>query len=271
MNTREQEKIRAAKIQGTREWAVAEINCSKGCPHGCLYCYARHAQAEKNNITDRNEWLNCRPDETALAAIQKTYSGQVMFPAAHDIVTENLKECLDVLLKLLEEGNSVLVVSKPSLHIVKELCSNIVNFKRQIIFRFTITARNHKILKVWEPFAPLYKERKQCLEYAFENGFTTSVSVEPILDIVDVPQMVEELLPFVNHSIWLGKMNKIDKRVVVDSEEVKKEVQRIKEEQSDAAIHRLYEILKMQDNVRWKESIKDVIGLPRATSAGLDI
>ena len=36
-------------IRGTKEWAVAEINCSTGCPHECLYCYAR-TKALKNNI-----------------------------------------------------------------------------------------------------------------------------------------------------------------------------------------------------------------------------
>lgn len=271
MINRAQESKDQLKIQGTREWAVAEINCSRGCPHGCLYCYARYALVKQKKLSDHNEWLECQPDSNAVGDIQKKYQGQVMFPAAHDIVPENLEDCLDVLLSLLKEGNRVLIVSKPSFPVIKELCSNLDEFKSQLIFRFTITARNHKILTIWEPYAPRYEERKKCLEYAFKQGFTTSVSVEPMLDIGDVSQMVEELTPFVNHSIWIGKMNKIDKRVLIDSMEVEQEVQRIKTEQSDAAIYQLYEKLKMTGLVRWKESIKDVIGLPRASSAGLDI
>lgn len=259
------------KIQGTREWAVAEINCSRGCPRGCIYCYARYALLEKKGVVSRKQWLHCQPDRVAVADIQKKYPGQVMFPAAHDIVSENFKDCLEVLLRLLKDGNRVLVVSKPDFSIIKKLCTNLANYKRHLLFRFTITARNHKILKVWEPYAPLYEERKQCLEYAFNNGFTTSVSVEPILDIGDVQQMVAELLPFVNQSLWLGKMNKIEKRVEVTSEEIRKEILRIKTEQNDAAIQQLYNKLMKHKYIRWKDSIKDVVGLARANSPGLDI
>ena len=37
-------------IRGTKEWAVAEINCSIGCPHDCRYCYARVAALDKGLI-----------------------------------------------------------------------------------------------------------------------------------------------------------------------------------------------------------------------------
>ena len=29
------------KISGTKEWAVANVNCLTGCSHGCLYCFGK--------------------------------------------------------------------------------------------------------------------------------------------------------------------------------------------------------------------------------------
>ena len=105
------------------------------------------------------------------------------------------------------------MVSKPHLRCIEELCRDLRPYRDRLLFRFTITARNAAILRFWEPQAPTYAERLACLELAFRQGFATSVSVEPMLDTADVVAMVDELQPFVTHSIWLGKMNRIAERV----------------------------------------------------------
>ncbi len=258
-------------IRGTLEWAVAEINCSVGCPHGCRYCYARYDLVERKGIVDAYEWGKCRVLADEVARTQPLYSGQVMFPSAHDIVPENLDACLSVIRNLVDAGNRVLVVSKPHLTCIKKLCSELSDAREQLLLRFTITAREPRILKIWEPYAPGFAERKECLKYAFDNGFATSVSVEPMLDIEDVVDMVDELLPFITNTIWLGKMNKIERRVACESEEMRKEVDRIENGQSDERILKLYHELQGISQVRWKESVKKVIGVPLASEPGLDI
>lgn len=259
------------RVSGTREWAVAEVNCSLGCPHGCRYCYARYDLVERKGVITEEEWTRClvQPDEVAKK--QPLYSGQVMFPSAHDIVPENIEDCLTILRNLLDVGNKVLIVSKPHLSCVHRLCSEFSDVRKQLLFRFTITARKRRILEIWEPHAPGFAERKACLEYAFQKGFSTSVSVEPMLDIKDVAAMVIELLPFITHSIWLGKMNKIKRRVVCASGEMQKEVDRIKKGQCDERIFQLYHELAGMPQVRWKESVKKVIGLQLAAEPGLDV
>jgi hypothetical protein len=105
-----------SKISGTREWAVAEINCCLGCPHGCRYCYARYDQIERRRLTTAGQWRFCHilPAEVErLHPLHPLHPGQVMFPAAHDIVPGNLEACCSVLGNLLAAGNRVLVVSKP--------------------------------------------------------------------------------------------------------------------------------------------------------------
>jgi DNA repair photolyase len=258
-------------IRGTREWAVAEINCSCGCPHGCRYCYARFDLVVKEGIVTPEQWTTCRILGDEVTRKWPLYPGQVMFPAAHDIVPENLEACLNVIRNLVEAGNRVLVVSKPHLDCLERLCSELSDVREQLLFRFTITARNKKVLQLWEPYAPGYVERKDCLEYAFRNGFATSVSVEPMLDTTDVAAMVHELLPFITHSIWLGKMNKIERRVACESIEMQKAVDRIEKGQSDERLLQLYHVLRDIPQVRWKESVKEVVGHQLASEPGLDM
>ncbi len=109
------------------------------------------------------------------------------------------------------------------------------------------------------------------MELAFRKGFQTSVSIEPMLDLEDLRGMIDEIEPYVSHSIWVGKLNRIEERVQVDSDEVAAEVGRIRNEQVDRNIIGLYEALKDRPLIRWKESIKLVVGLPLATESGLDI
>ena len=82
--------------------------------------------------------------------------------------------------------------------------------------------------------------------------------------------MVYDLLPFVSHSIWLGKMNRIEERVTVESEAMERAVKRLADGQSDHHILRIYNELRDIDKVRWKESIKAVVGLELPSEPGLD-
>lgn len=258
-------------VQGTREWAVATVDCCIGCPHGCRYCYARYKQVEREKLLTAKEWDRPEIIHSSLTKSYIKYDGQVMFPASHDIVPENLQACITVLKALLDVGNRVLVVSKPHLDCTKELSRELSCYRQQLLFRFTITGRDPDILSFWEPNAPSYSERLASLAYLFENGFNTSVSVEPMLDRNDVTAMVTELLPFVTDSIWIGKMNKIDKRVKQLKPDEERYLVQIEQGQSTESIRDLYNKLKDIPEIRWKESIKDVLGLPRADQYGLDI
>ena len=250
---------------------MAEINCSVGCPHDCKYCYARSAALKKGVISSTAEWPRIRTTEEQVRVTWPRYSGQVMFPAAHDIVAENLHDSLQVISGLLEAGNRVLIVSKPSVPCIRRICNEFYQQREHLLFRFTITGRDSTIVSFWEPGAPAYRERLESLQLAFTSGFETSVSIEPILDMADIEGLIAEIEPYVTHSIWLGKMNRIEERVSVASKAMELEVKRIRSEQSDEHIEALYH--RLQDNplLRWKESIKQVVGLPLATESGLDI
>lgn len=257
-------------IRGTREWAVANIDCCTGCSHDCRYCYARYDQVDRRGLLTAEEWRTCRLRVDEVKCSRPLYPGQVMFPATHDILPEILEECLAVITALLRAGNRVLVVSKPHLECVQEMCRVFTAHREKLLFRFTITARDEGVLSFWEPGAPGYLERKESLRQAFTAGYQTSVSVEPMLDTPDVVAMVYELLPWVSHSIWLGKMNKVDERVQIDSDATRCEVERITAGQQDQVIRELYLRLHHEPLLRWKESIKQVVGLALPDKPGMD-
>lgn len=259
------------KISGTREWAVAGINCATGCPHDCRYCYARYDRVVKKAEMEASRWPEARINPDEINRQFPLFPGTVMFPTEHDIHPRILDVCLTVLKNLLAAGNKVLVVTKPHLICVQEMCRALEQWREQILFRFTITARDNAILGLWEPGAPAYEERLAALRYAFDHGFSTSVSIEPMLEAEHVHLLVDELLPCINHSIWLGKMNKVKERVSCDSAEIEQDLQRIHKFQSDEMIRAIYEQLRHSKYIRWKESIKKVVGIPLAPEPGLDI
>jgi hypothetical protein len=83
------------------------------------------------------------------------------------------------------------------------------------------------------------------------------------------------LAPFVTDCIWLGKLNKASERLVAngfgDDEAIMTAMRALVESQSDARILALYERMKAEPKVKWKESIKQVVGLPSAPEAGMDV
>ena len=129
------------------------------------------------------------------------------------------------------------------------------------LFRFTIGAYDNRILGFWEPGAPTFQERLACLRYAFENGFTTSISMEPMLDAPNAVKLFHRLAPYVTDSIWLGKLNRARNCVGKRTPEVEAAICRIEANQSDEKIRAIYDALRHEPKVRWKDSVRKVIGL----------
>jgi len=205
------------------------------------------------------EW----PDERIrLHDVERDYrkfDGRVMFPSSHDITPGNIEACLTVLGKLLAAGNEVLIVSKPQFECIQVICDRFKEYLPQILFRFTIGAKNDEILSFWEPGAPSYKERLSSLLWAFHEGFNTSVSIEPMLDAENVVDLVHDLDYRVTDSIWIGKMNHIRKNIIIDSDEVAEAIHRIEQGQTDDKIRDIYNALKNHPLIKWKGGIKKII------------
>ena len=189
------------------------------------------------------------------------YHGRVMFPSSHDIVdTPEVKEaCFTVIEKLLNSGNELLITSKPSLSITKEIIEEFHDYKEQIQFRFTITSTENALLSFWEQNAPPYEERLESLRLAFDESFKTSVSIEPFLD--EHPwNLVYELDPYITESIWIGTMNYITRNDIPVKE--KQEYDRIRRIIEPNNLRKIHYILKDHPKIKFKDSIALKLGIP---------
>jgi len=247
---------------GTGEWSDRSKNCIIGCSNDCAYCYSRATSMKNGLVADRAAWPIERIDDAEIAKRHFKVDGLVMFPTHHDTTPANIQYNLSYLRSELEVGNYVLFVSKASLPCIKLLCNELDGFKDQLLFRITIGSMNQMLCKFWERNAPSPKERLLALKHAFDNGFETSVSMEPILHgVEDAIATFNEVEPFVTERIWVGAMNSPDTRVDTTNPNFKKAIADLKKLQAKKELVRLYTELKGHSKVEWKESIKNAVGL----------
>lgn len=246
---------------GTRQWSNKSINFQTGCEHNCLVCYAKDMSI-KYKQTTKNNWekpiIRLRDVKKK---ISKWNESLVMFPSSHDITPNNINEAMIVLRKILQAGNEVLIVSKPHYDCIKRICDEFTDYKNKILFRFTIGSYDNDVLKFWEPNAPGLNERMNSLKYAFENGYETSVSCEPMMDN-RVERVIDAVKPYVTETIWIGKVNqmwgRLKRNTDMNDNLVEKATQ-LEQWQSDENILMLYEKYKNDPVIKWKDSIQKVV------------
>ncbi|MBW6533948.1 MAG: radical SAM protein [Mariniphaga sp.] len=257
---------------GTKEWASSNVNFIKGCIHDCRYCFAK-SNAVKFKRKTADNWKNEEVNYEKLKKNFRKRKGTVMFPSSHDITPKHADLAIGVLEKLLKARNDVLIVSKPHLEVTEKLCNHFPEYKEQILFRFTIGSMDNDVLKFWEPNAPSFEERLASLKYAFSQGFKTSVSCEPALD-GNTYELVQQLSPYVTDSIWIGLANRLKGNLKLNGHgdaETWAKADSLKKLQNKAWVFGLYEKLKDNSKIRWKDSCKKILQIDRPTMAGLDI
>ena len=246
---------------GTKEWSTHSVNIQKGCENNCRYGYCRDLALRFPKLMPKNGWEN--PELKPLPDKYPKYNGVVMFPTQHDITPQNVDKCFYALSRLLEAGNQVLIVTKPTLACVTHLCHMLRIWKPQIMWRFTIGNIYDEVLKYWEPNAPGFQERLDSLTVAHSHGYRTSVSIEPMLGSTgETCVLVDKIAPFVSDSIWIGRMNKPAQRVKCETDFDRHMLDELLAAQTDYKLRELYETLQHNPKVRWKESIASALGLP---------
>ena len=246
---------------GTRQWSNKSINFQTGCEHNCLVCYAKDMAVKFNQI-NKGDWEKpvIRMSDVN-KKISKWNQSLVMFPSSHDITPNNINEAIIVLRKILEADNEVLIVSKPHYDCIKKICDTFTKYKDKMLFRFTIGSYNNNVLKFWEPNAPSLDERMKSLKYAFDNGYETSVSCEPMMDN-RVDNVIDAVKPFVTETIWLGKVNLMWSRLKRNTDmndKLVKKAKQLDQWQTDPNILQLYDKYKNDQMIRWKDSILKVV------------
>ena len=257
---------------GTRQWSNKSINFQTGCEHNCLVCYAKDMSIKYKQTTKNNWGSPSIRIKDVKKKISKWNESMVMFPSSHDITPNNIKYAMIVLRKILEADNEVLIVSKPHYKCIKQICDEFADYKDKILFRFTIGSYSNKVLKFWEPGAPSLNKRMKSLKCAFNSGFETSVSIEPMMDN-KVDKVIDAVKPYVTETIWLGKVNQMWSRLKRNTDmndELEKKAKQLEQWQSDDHILALYNKYKNDPVIMWKDSIQKVVVASKKNKCRLD-
>jgi hypothetical protein len=247
------------ELKSTRknhQWTDDSINFITGCGNQCKYCYSLEMATLFRHFNPSN-WSNEIVRQKDLEKKIKKYPKMVMFPSSHDIRPNHLVESVIMLDKILKAGNEVLVTSKPHFGCIRKICETFQDYKDKILFRFTIGSVDSQILKFWETNAPSFEERFECLKLAFNMGYKTSVSAEPLLD-QDVDLLINTLSPYITDTIWIGKLEHPIKRLSSngynDQLTIQKAHELIKWQNDPNFIQHLYLTYRDNPMIKWKTS-----------------
>ena len=241
---------------GTREWAEHNRNCIEGCENDCIYCYAKGMAIRFKRRTKGN-WHEMKRNSAAYQATRKV-NGRIMFPTSHDLHIEHAEWWMPFLRDLLTNGNEVLIVSKPRFDAIRFICSTMLAFRDQIEFRFTIGTNDEESRKFWEPGAPPISERLDALMYAHGMKYPTSVSMEPLLMMNPAP-FIRTFEDYVTGTIWIGTMNHLEQIDIPN----RRYYHTIRSINSREHMQMVYDSLKDNSKIRWKDSVQKLLGVPQ--------
>jgi DNA repair photolyase len=242
-------------LTNTKQWAKYTINLFTGkCQNGCIYCYrnadiGRFKQSPEKGIKADFLYKDFRKRDEL-----------TMYPSSHDIRFEDIEQHIAFLKNFLRSGSPILIVTKADMVCSIMLCKALNQYKEQVEFRFTIGSLNNDITRFYEPNAPSLFSRLNSLIRAYNNGYKTSLSIEPMLDKYP-ERVIKDVLPFVTESIWIGKLNLAKVRLTLNGHADKwPQIQELVNWQSnDQNILELVQRLSKYPKIKWKDSIQKVI------------
>ena len=213
-----------------------------GCFHDCLYCYARKMDVRFHRETEECMLKQIFP--------KMPKNKLVMFPTTHDLHPKYIGRFSLTVIELINKGNRVLFTTKSSNSTFRafldKLDSDIKDFsntnemlktqvRSNLEIRITITCRDNSFIEKFEKKTGFYEERLANLRYAYERGYKTSVSIEPLLcSKEDLDLIILDLVDRKTDSVWIGTLSSIpeDLRVEVAPFYSKENLQKIYDEYS---------------------------------------
>ena len=101
------------------------------------------------------------------------------------------------------------------------------------------------------------------MRYAFDMGYKTSVSAEPMLYSYDIESLIDAVSPYCNESIWLGLMNHLENILELHPHVsgLKDAIEFISGSQTYPVLKAIYDKYKENRLIKYKSHFKDVVGI----------
>lgn len=192
-----------------REYSEMALNIYKGCPHGCVYCYApsclqRTKEDFHSTFAPRKDIVNLVQKDLIEMKEAKDKRAVLLcftcdpYPGEYNdnIYTQQVLELFKAYnqpFQLLTKGG---MKAARDFHL----------YKKSDSYAATLTLLDESASLKWEPDAPLPLDRIASLRKAKEKGINTWVSFEPVIDPEQVYAMYELTKDFVD-LYKIGKLN----------------------------------------------------------------
>jgi DNA repair photolyase len=180
------------------------INCYRGCPHACTYCFSRptHEYLGFGAGTDFETKIVAKvraPELLREELMRKSWQGDpLVFSFTSDPYVpleanyELTRKCLEV---CLEFRNPVSIITKSALirrdvTLIKQLA---VEADAHVFF--TIPFLNHDVTRALEPFAPFPEHRFAAMKTLADAGIEVGLAIAPIipgLNEHEIPELLKQ-------------------------------------------------------------------------------
>lgn len=182
------------------------INPYVGCQHACSYCYARYMKRFTHHIEPWGEFVDVKVNAIELLRkeIAKKEKKEVWISGVCDPYQplEKRYELTHGCLEILVENDWPFVIQTRSPLVLRDI--EILKKSRKCSVGFSISTKNDKIRKIFEPNAPKINERINSLEILHNAGIKTYVMIAPILP--EAQTLMDLLIGKVDY-IYVDRMN----------------------------------------------------------------
>jgi len=190
-----------------------------------------------------------------------------MFPTQHDITAGNGAACIATLNNLLRAGNRVLVVSKAGPHVpmVLDAARRLASKgTASLELRVSLTCLSPETAAFWEPGAPTPRERLAAIREAARLDLRVSIAVEPMLQPECACGIVASAVAAgATGEIWIGAANLLRARTAwcAGRPGLEDEIRRVESGQTPERMRWVYQLLRTNPQVRWKDSYQRTLGI----------
>jgi DNA repair photolyase len=189
------------------------LNCYTGCPHACVYCYARFMQRFHPHDEPWGAFVDVKVNavEVLKRQLRRAEPGSVFISSACDgwqpieAQWRLTRRCCEL---LLERGFQIHVLTKSAL-VLRDLD---LFAGRPVQLGITLTTLDEQLSRLWEPGAASVQERIEVIEAARRAGLETGIMFGPLLPFLSDSQdaidaLLEQAAALEVDQLWVDALN----------------------------------------------------------------